>query len=63
MQLDQLIFELEDLSPTNIEDEIAALVRKEFSISARLERARRQHRPSKKLSRYFAMMKALELAA
>ena len=63
MNLDQLILELEDLSPTSIEDEIAALVRREFSIEARLERVKKQHRPSKKLSRYFVMAKAMELAA
>ena len=47
----------------DLERDIAALVRAEFSPHARLARARKAHRPRRYLLRHIMIAKALEVAA
>lgn len=46
-----------------IEHAIAGLVKREFSIDARVARAVKHHKPRRHLIRYQLLIKALELAA
>lgn len=49
-----------------LEAEIAELVRREFSLpslAAKIDRARKAHRPRRRLIRYYQLKKAMELAA
>lgn len=49
--------------PCHIEQAIAELVEREFSLSARLARATKQHRARRHLLRAMRLQKALEVAA
>jgi hypothetical protein len=49
--------------PCFIERDIAELVAREFSVAARLDRARRNHRARGHLLRYQRLAKAIEVAA
>ena len=51
------------LPAPQLETEVAALVRREFSIEARIDRARRQHRARRHLIRFYRLAKAAEIAA
>ena len=50
-------------SGASIEHAIAELVKREFSIEARVARAVKHHKPRRHLVRYLHLSKALEIAA
>ncbi len=49
--------------PCHISADIAELVAREFSLSARIERAKKAHRSRRHLLRYQQLVRAAEIAA